>query len=488
MRCRSMLAGFIFLAVVFSSIHVSHALIVEEGLQPHQVVPCDIKGKGRLSLAGTASSEGAVQARVMGMQKEILGWQDLGSVSGGHWEGAIAEVPAGGPYRVEVQVVDAADAVLDTASVYDVLVGDLWILAGQSNMQGVGNRDGVEEPHPQVHTFSMSHEWRLAQEPLHTLAESPDVVHCNAATDEERQKQIAEWRDGPKGAGLGMAFAKELLRRTGRPIGLIASAHGGTSMAQWDPALRDKGGESLYGSMYKQVKAAGGPVRGVVWYQGESDANKFTSLIFKEKLKELVAAMRADFEAPELPFYQVQIGRFVIADFDEPAWHRIQTEQLAAETEIPHSGLVAAIDVELDDLIHAGTEGLKTLGRRLAKLAEHDLFDGAVERGPRFKKLRRRRSPFGHTVHVMFSDVNGSLQSAGRLSGFGISTGPEGDPVPCIYDQRIDSESPDTVILWIQELPEDAHLWYGRGMDPYCNLVDSEDMAAPVFGPVPISK
>ena len=51
-----------------------------------------------------------------------------------------------------------------------------------------------------------------------------------------------------------------------------SAAHGGTSMEQWDPAKKGEGGNSLYGSMLRQVKLAGGKVKGVLWYQGESDA------------------------------------------------------------------------------------------------------------------------------------------------------------------------------------------------------------------------
>ena len=43
-------------------------------------------------------------------------------------------------------------------------------------------------------------------------------------------------------------------------------------MEQWNPAKKEQGGNSLYGSMLRQVKLAGGKVRGVLWYQGESDA------------------------------------------------------------------------------------------------------------------------------------------------------------------------------------------------------------------------
>ena len=72
------------------------------------------------------------------------------------------ELPVGGPY----QVGDAQN----------VLVGDLWILAGQSNMEGVGDLVNVEEPHPFVHSFQSREAWAPAEEPLHWLEESPRPI------------------------------------------------------------------------------------------------------------------------------------------------------------------------------------------------------------------------------------------------------------------------------------------------------------------------
>jgi len=464
------------------------ALTVQSGLVPYQVVQCGDDGNAALGLVGASDAAGTVQVRVVGVQKEVLPWADLGKSVGGAWSGTLFGVPVGGPYRVELRLNDDAGKTLEQTAVAEVLVGDVWVLAGQSNMQGVGNRANVEEPHPLVHTFAMSYEWRLAQEPLHTLAESPDAVHANFKTDEERQKAIHDWRDGGKGAGLGIAFAREMVKRTGRPVGLVASAHGGTSMAQWDPALKDQGGNSLYGSMCKQVLAAGGKVRGVLWYQGESDANDNAQPVYREKMKQLVAAMRADLGVAKLPFYYVQIGRYTGKPDPFTKWNAIQTDELALEADLEPCALVPAVDLSLDDGIHAGTAGLKTLGYRLACQAERDLFGGKVLRGPRLENMDLVGTPYGRQLRVKFNVLNGGLKSAGRLSGFSISDGPDGPEVPCIFNQEIAQDDPSVVIVWVDNLPENPCLWYGRGLNPYCNLADEASMAAPVMGPIPFKK
>lgn len=450
---------------------------IQAGLVPYQVIQCDEAGQGVIELSGTAS--GTVQARIVRRDQAVRDWTACEAPEPGKWSARFEGVPAGGPYTVEVRVLGEGDAVAASASVENVLVGDLWVLAGQSNMQGVGNNINPEEPSDQVNLFAMNDEWRVAQDPLHRLGESVDVVH-NGGT--QKTDLPAEWT---KGAGLGLTFAKEMVRLTGRPVGLVACAHGGTSMAQWDPALRDKGGESLYGSMYRRFQVVGGKVRGVVWYQGESDANPDAGPLFLDKFKQFVEAVRSDFGDAELPFYYVQIGRFTNPG-DPTWWNAVQQDQLTAESQIPHSGLAPSVDLELDDGIHIGTEGLKVLGRRLASIAARDLYQAAdVANGPRPASIKRVNTPFGPQIHVTFEGVNGGLTAAGRVAGFSISA-PDGSPLTTVYDQTVSDEDPNTIVLWCAEVPSGAQLWYGRGFDPYCNVVDKAGMAVPVFGPRPI--
>jgi len=176
--------------------------------------------------------------------------KEVARVQAGEWAARIADLPTGGPYRIELAL--AGEGGEQVAAVDYVLVGDLWILAGQSNMVGRAELKDVEQPDELVHVLKpKSGDWDLAKEPIHERVERNDMVI---------------------GAGLGLPFAKELVRRTAAPIGLIPTAVGGTSLWQWDPALKTKGRESLYGNMLLQFEAAGGHVRGMLWHQGEADA------------------------------------------------------------------------------------------------------------------------------------------------------------------------------------------------------------------------
>jgi sialate O-acetylesterase len=477
------------LVVDFTVAPSSRSLFVTHGLEPYAVYQRGADGTATLRFGGVSAINGAVEARLRTDRRTVDGfdWKSVGTSRGGEFEAAIERVPTGGEYTVDIRIRDRLGNVAEHTEVADLLVGDLWILAGQSNMEGVGDLIDVEEPHTYVHNFTMAHRWELAVEPLHWLVDSPDVVHSggmlrDAVNEEGRRAIRARARESRrKGAGLGLAFGKELVRRTGVPVGLIAAAHGGTSMAQWDPQGRDRGGETLYGSMLKQVRNAGGRVKGVLWYQGESDTSGEAMPLFAERLKGLVAALRADFGA-ELPFLYVQIGRFVVERPAE-AWNAIQELQRVAESEIPGVAMASVIDLPLDDLIHVSTSGLARTGVRLAKLAHRDVFGNrALERGPRPAKVVH--SAADRTIRVEFSGVNGSLLPLESIHGFSLA-GADGVVLPLIYDAKVDPAAKNVVILRIQNAaPAGAKLWYGRGLDPVCNLVDEEDFAAPVFGPL----
>ncbi len=455
------------------------------GAADYQVFQRGAGNRADISLEGTAAN-GPVEARLVlrGISAPGFDWQAVATAKGGKWSGQLRGVPAGGPYTLEIRAGGAAPS----DRVTGLLVGDLWVLAGQSNMEGVGNLVDVEPSNALVNSFDQTDRWGVAEEPLHRLVDAADRVHWRRNQQKEPEKMTGEALEKfianrKKGAGLGLPFAAEMVRRTGVPIGLVPCAHGGTSMDQWDPALRDKGGDSLYGATIRRVRLVGGKVAGILWYQGESDANPKAAPVFRQKFERLVEMFRADFGQPNLAFYYVQIGRYV--NLSNPAdWHFVQDMQLKAEASIPHSAMAPSIDLSLDDGIHVGTQDQKRLGVRLARLACHDLFPANAEcagfkRGPRPVAARFDNG----IVRVEFSEVNGALQADGRPTGFSIHTA-AGELLPLIFKVRLEGNA---ALLYLdRKLPEGAELHYGYGKDPYCNVRDAADMAVPVFGPLAI--
>ena len=486
---QSVRAKVFLLVAALSAAAAGQEIRITSGPADNQVFQRNAEQTADIPFAGSATGKKIngkdVEARLVAADSTPVpgfDWSSVGKIQKLKWGGELKRVPVGGPYRLEVRLQGGDSSI----SISNLLVGDLWVLAGQSNMEGHGDLIDVQQPAPLVHSFDMADRWLVAEEPLHTVVNAVDAVHwpLNAERVPERltgQPLENYVTNRKKGSGLGLPFAAEMLARTNIPVGLIPCAHGGTSMDQWSPELKDREGESLYGSMYRRVQAAGGRVKGVLWYQGESDANPKAEPAFLKKFESFVKSVRADFNQPDLPFYYVQIGRHV-DNSNVSEWNAVQLAQLRAETEIPHSGMVAAVDLQLDDGIHIGTQDLKRLARRLADLVCLDLFPrtkdfGEHKRGPR---------PIAATyqdgfVKVSFSGVNGRLQSEGPISGFSIRLA-NGEWTPMIYKSHVDPAEASTVLLSVQgKLPQDATLWYGFGKDPYCNLRDAADMAAPVF-------
>ena len=432
----------------------------------------------------------------------------------------IVGVPVGGPYTIQCRL--EIDKRILTATAGPVYVGDLWVLAGQSNMEGVGDLIDVTPPRQQVMMLGMDGKWSQAEEPLHWLVDSPDPVHSgDAKTRSDRSAQTHKTRK--KGAGLGLPFAAAMVEATRVPIGLVACAHGGTSMEQWNPAKKDDGGNSLYGSMMRQFRLAGGKVKGVLWYQGESDAmNPEAWKSYSQVFTRFIGAVRADFGQPELPFYFVQIGRFVAA-VNPKGWNAVQDAERLLPERVPNTAVISVIDLEFDDAIHVGTQGLKRAGQRLARIAQRELFGQVGATTPTLDRVTKGSS---NTLMVRFKGVNmgvgapyrsmpgmagmggnvgmssmmnqaptfstGDSSSIGlkpdhHIAGFSIRK-EDGGEIPMIFEACV-GKARDTVILKLTgAIPPKSALYYGYGMYPYCNLIDGMDMAVPVFGPISLDE
>ncbi len=373
------------------------------------------------------------------------------------------ELPTGGPYEV--------------GGAKNVLVGDLWVLAGQSNMEGVGDLTDVETPHPMVHSFQSREQWAVADEPLHWLGESPRPIHHTIWGMPMPASPAPRDNTRTKGSGLGLTFAKTMAEATGVPVGLIPSAHGGTSMQQWEPSRKAMGGGSLYGATLERVRANGGKVAGILWYQGESDANTQDAPLYEARMTELVQSFRADFGQPDLPFYFVQLGGWVADPSPEyvNGWNSVREFQRLLSKTLPNAGMVSAIDCGLDDGIHIDTAGLKSLGKRLAAVA-------LGYPAPTLKSVVRDDA--AHTLRVSFANVQEQLTALGKPAGFSLRSA-DGTEAALIYKVALDGSD---AILKLNDDPSPAglDLWYGYGLNPYCNITDTSGASIPAFGPVAV--
>lgn len=225
----------------------------------------------------------------------------------------------------------------------------LYLLIGQSNMAGRGIIEGAEPVSKQrLFKFSPRNAWAPGIDPLHH--DKPAMV----------------------GVGLGTSFAREMADADpGVIVGLIPCAVGGTMLSRWE-----KGGD-LYEQAVTRTKLAmkDGTIKGILWHQGESDAGKEENAkSYASRLAGMVAELRADLGAGELPFVAGELGEFLAPVTKEgaPSFWPLVNEQIAS---LP--GLVsncAVVDssglVHKGDVVHFDSASLREFGRRYAKAME----------------------------------------------------------------------------------------------------------------------
>ncbi len=454
------------------------------GLLNHQVLQRNSKNVCETTIFGECKSSGALQVRVAKNNKPLpgLNWKKIGRVKAGQFKTLLTGIPVGGPYQVTLRVVASDGKPLDQFQADDLLVGDVWILGGQSNMEGIGLLKDAAKPLPLVRAFYMHDRWAPAKDPIHNLCDAVDQVHLDLSGG------VPCVRGENVGVGPGVGFGQEMFARTGVPQGLISSAHGGTSMSQWDPALKNLGSKSLYGATLRRFHKNGANVAGIVWYQGCSDTNPTDSQLYTERMKTLVAAFRKDMKNSKLPFVMVQIALYFPGPNDpvqNKCWSSVQDQERLLPKVIKNLATVSAIDLTLDDGIHISGKDQHRLGRRLAQAALALIKGKKAGKLPIELKSVKPINVSGGTLHfeVTFDNVEGKLQSVGRPNGFAF-VAPDGSLFQNIY--RIELAGNKVILKtgMTADMEEGSlPLAYGYGVCPYCNITDSGDRALPVFAP-----
>ncbi len=324
---------------------------------------------------------------------------------------------------------------------------DFWVLAGQSNMQGYGKLPAQTGTDSRIIMLNMDNHWMPAQDPLHRLYAAVAPVHRNLMgyTLEQFEKlKTQSVNQSESGVGPGCFFAKHLVENGVSYVGLIPCAHGGTSMDQWSPTLKDEGDNSLYGAMINRIKLAGGKIKGVLWYQGENDSDERLSETYESKMLNFIDCLRRDVNDPEMPFLYVQIARLRIKGLPESRWRaveKIREAQRRLMSLRPYTYMVTACDLPLDDAVHISYDGQQRLGRRLAEMALTYVYKKAghanaidVESIEAFNDAK----PLPY-IKVRFKGVSGKLFSDGRPADFDFLSVPQidGADIPYMLMSRL---------------------------------------------------
>jgi len=230
---------------------------------------------------------------------------------------------------------------------------DLFLLMGQSNMKGRGVMPDQPKRDPHIVMMHLrDDQWYLARHPLHLVGDARTFQGADNA-----------------GVGPGLSFAEVLSRREpAARIGLIPCAVGGTSIDRWTKGAR------LYDEALRRARLAlqttsplKARIRGVLWLQGEADANEKALAGYEAKLLKLVDDLRADLANPDLPFIACTIGE-MRPDAEGQKKAEMNKLLLSLPSKRPHTACVDARDLKgnIGDNVHYDTASQTAIGRRFA--------------------------------------------------------------------------------------------------------------------------
>lgn len=224
----------------------------------------------------------------------------------------------------------------------------LYLLIGQSNMAGRGKVEEQDrQPLPRVLVFTKDNRWAEAVDPLHF--DKPGIA----------------------GVGIGRSFAKALADADPTvTIGLIPCAVGGSPIDSWQPGgYHQQTKTHPYDDMLRRAKLAlpAGTLKGILWHQGESDSSPGKAEAYEAKLHALVARLRKQFDAPEMPFIAGQMGRFEKRPWND-AKKMVDAAHRDLPEKVPHTAFVSSDGLtDKGDGVHFDSRSYRELGRRYAK-------------------------------------------------------------------------------------------------------------------------
>jgi sialate O-acetylesterase len=428
----------------------------------------------------------------------------------GRWSAFLAPMPAGGPDDLTI-------AGANTVTIRNVLVGDVWVASGQSNMDWPVSRSNNAEneirtaANPRIRLFKVAR--NVADYPLEDVAgswapSSPDSV--------------------PEFSAVGYFFARNLEDKLKVPVGVIHTAWGGTPAESWtslpalsaDPLLlphieawartlrayseRLPGYERRLKEWEKQASEAAargqdpprrpnapsGPghpwtpaglynamiapltryaIRGAIWYQGESNAGSLRAPLYNRLFETMIRDWRRSWGQGDFPFLFVQLANYdkIDADGRWPELRNAQSQTLA----LRNTGMAVTIDIGDPADIHPRNK--QEVGRRLGLAARAIAYgEPLVYSGPMLRRVARDAS----ALRLWFDHVGGGLTArGGELKSFQLA-GPDRQFVPAAA--RIDG---DSIVVTATQVPEPAAVRYGWSNNPECNLYNAEGLPALPF-------
>lgn len=315
-----------------------------------------------LAFTPVESGKVTVKARVAleSSGENIVPWTLCNVQNDEQWDVTFAEVPAGGPYRIETYMdYEGWDGLSCTRGdmVHHIGVGDVFVIAGQSNAAGRA-KDPVEDP-PEigVHLLRDSGKWDLA---AHPLGETTGSIH------------LGHFENHNPGHTPWLHFAKILKRTLGYPIGLVMCAYGGSPLRWWNPAENG----ALTKNMLEMLADYDLHPKAMLWYQGEAEGFENSAETYFDRFSAFLDSVRCSLNQPDLPVITFQLNRqFCECGLElDRQWGIVRQAQADAMHRLKNVWTLVTQDVAMFDFIHNAASGNLVLGERAAKCALNTLY------------------------------------------------------------------------------------------------------------------
>lgn len=426
----------------------------------------------------------------------------------GRWSVSLPPGDAGGPFRMIIRGSN-------TITLEDVLVGEVWVASGQSNMEWPLNHAAAAPAeiaaaaHPRIRLVRAMH--KISEYPM------PDLVG-------------QMWREcSPRSAAdfsaVAYHFGVQLQERLGVPIGLIQTAWGGTPLeawtsvgaitrdaalmpvfAQWNsrmqhhaialleydraakdwekavPALKAEhkplppppekplgpAAPGKPGGLFNAMVAPITPfaIRGVIWYQGEANGTAARAPLYGRLFRTMIEDWRQAWGLGDFPFLFVQLANYNSPD---KAWPELREGQRHALA-LHNTAMAVTIDIGEAENIHPPDK--KTVGVRLSLAARALAYGEGVEySGPAPRQVTSEPG----ALRIWFEHSAGLAARGGAPRGFEIA-GADGNFVPALA--RIEG---DTVVVRSEAVAWPSHVRYGWDDNPQCNLYNGASLPASPF-------
>ncbi len=355
----------------------------------------------------------------------------------GSWKLNMPIIPAGGPYPLQILV--NGKTVIDWK---DILVGEVWFCSGQSNM--LFRLDQSENGSKESDVATVD-QLRLMND--RGIAETSDISWDSATLNKINSHQYFEgaWQKCSQEEAAGFSaiayyFGKKLREKLQVPVGLIQVAVGGAPVESfidhrtilsspvlsniltdwlsndlvmdWCRQRAQKNVSPLIPAIQRHPYMPsyifdagistfkGFPVRGVIFYQGESNAHN--SEFYEVAFPELVKSWRAFWDNRELPFFYAQLS-----SIQRPGWEKFRDTQRRMAASIPFSGMVVTSD--LGDSLNVHPIRKKEVGLRFANLALHNVYGMAASPvSPELRSVEKNKDhlvlSFVHAGEIKTSD------------------------------------------------------------------------------------